>query len=214
MLKIQKGSALAYVLIGVALLAMLAYTISGEGGGQQHKQMSNAQTKLLASDLIKHSTSATMVVKQMEAFGINYDEIRFDLPGTANYALNTSEQIYHPSGGGLGVFNATDKYFNDVADRGWQWQNLNNVEWSVSTANDLMFTFLDVDDVLCEEINKQLHGSTAVPITTVSFKNTFRYNFLPNDDLVIAKCADCEGIKSMCIKNSASNAFYNIIGSR
>ena len=98
-----KGNALLYVLIGIALLASLTYAISKDGGGQQQNQLTAAQVKLLATDLIKHATEAEMAVQQMTQWGIEYDEILFDLPGTAGYSTNVSRQLYHPSGGGVSL---------------------------------------------------------------------------------------------------------------
>lgn len=212
----ENGNVLVYILIAVALLAALTYAVSDNTRGSQQNQLSTARIKLLASELISHANSASIVVQQMESFGINYDEMRFDLPGTAGYSTNITEQIYHPSGGGLQVFQEGEKYFGTGSTRGWRWQGNVNVEWTSTSGTDLILTFLDVnanDGELCSEINNQLHGSTTIPAATVNYLITFQETATDND-FIVAECAACENIQSMCIFNGTNHAFYHIVGAR
>lgn len=213
MMKNCKGNALIYILIAVALLAALTYTLSRSGGGQQANQLDSSRIKLLASDLINHATSSEMTVAQMQQWGANLDDIRSDLPGTVPYASNTNMQLHHPAGGGLTVFENDVDYFDANGTTGWALQGNVNVDWSPSTATDLIYTFINVRDDVCAQINARFLDSEAIPVSTVDFANTFIEN-ATDDPFIAAECSDCVGIKSMCISDGTTNAFYNIIGSR
>lgn len=205
----QNGNALVYILIAVALLASLTYAISRDSGGQQQNQLTSARIKLLAADLIKHATAAEQAVYMMTQWGKNYDELRFDIPPTTN----TDEQIYHPSGGGLQPFTTNENHFDTNGTTGWQFQGNVNIGWSSTTATDLIFTFINVNDGVCEQINNQLHGTTTVPVSTIDFEDVFTES-ATDDPFIVGECADCENVKSMCISDGTTNAFYTIIGAR
>lgn len=216
-IRARNGNALVYVLIAVALMVALAYAISRDMGGQQASRSRSDQLQLLASGILSHSASAEQVVFQMAQFGRNYDELLFDTPTDADYTTDTPKQVYHPSGGGLTVFQANNSsYFDPVSihgERGWHWQNQNNVEWTPSAQTDLIYSFLDINPEVCAIINEKLTGDPAIPATTVNFGQTLTM-LGSNDDFQITLCPECEDKKALCIKNATTYAFYNIIGSR
>lgn len=209
----QKGSVLLYILIAVALMAAVTYAVTRDTGGQDVTKLSESQHKLYAGELIAHSTAANMAVKQITQWGVNYDELLFDGPTDAGYATNTGRQVYNPSGAGLAVFRAQDDYFDENGTTGWAWQGNVNVEWSSTTATDLIYSFINVATPICEQINLRLTGSTTIPTATVSFVDTFTETG-NNDPFIASECADCEGVMSLCITDGTTNAYYNIIGSR
>jgi len=203
-------------MIGIALLAALIYTINRDGGGQKAGRLDGARVDLLASDLMQHAISAEMAVKQMTAFGVDYDQLLDDKPADVGYSTTPNLQIYHPSGGGVDVFATQDSNLFDANSgqtRGWQWQNTKNVEWTPTTAIDLVYSFIDLNPDICAELNKRLLGNTTIPTSTVDFDDTF-INNTTNTDFVVAECADCEDMKAMCISDGSTYAFYNIIGAR
>lgn len=205
----ENGNVLVYILIAVALLAALTFAISGDERGQQTNQIDSARAKLLASDIIKHTVSAEQAVYMMTQFGKNFDDIRFDVPPLTNI----SDQIYHPSGGGLQIFQTNENHFDGNGTTGWQWQGNINVEWSGAVGTDLIYTFINVNDQVCEQINDQLIGNTTIPASTVNFTNTFTES-ATDDPFIISECAACEGVKSLCITDGTTNAFYTTIGMR
>lgn len=209
----QNGNVLLYILMAVALLAALTYTISQESGGQQQNQLTEARIKLMASNLIKHVTTTEIAMQSLTQWGVDLDQIRFDLPGAAGFTSNTTEQIYHPAGGGLQPFQASSGYFDTNGTTGWAFQGNVNVEWTPTSATDLIMSFINVETTICEQINQQLRGTTAIPASTVNFSNTFTET-APDNNFTVATCAGCENIKSLCITNGTTNAFYTIVGSR
>lgn len=208
-----KGNVLVYILIAVALMAALTFSISGENRGQQANRMDESRTQLTATDMISHVASVEMALYQMTQFGVNFDEVRFDLPGTTDYASNTAQQIYHPVGGGMLPFETQDEFFDGNGTTGWQFQGNVNIEWSPTTATDLLYSFINIDAGLCSALNQQLLSDATIPTTTMTFANTLAEGG-SDDDLIISECASCENVKSMCITDGTTNAYYTIIGAR
>lgn len=209
----KNGNALIYILIAIALIAALAYAISRDGGGQSTRQMDESRFNLHASDLIARATSARIAVEQMNQWGISYDQMLFDLPGTAGYTTNTSQQIYHPQGGGLTPFNTKEGLFDSTGTTGWAFQGNINVDWTNTTGSDLIYSFINVAPEICAQINNDLVGSTTIPVTTVNFTNTFTENG-SDADFAASECAECENKPALCISDGTTYAFYNIIGAR
>jgi len=209
-----KGNVLVYILLAVALLAALVYAISGDNRGQQQNQLTTAQTKLLASNLIKHAVAAEQTVYTMTQFGADFDDLRFDNPPSTNL----TQQIYSPTGGGLEVFSTSDGYFDANGTIGWRFQGNVNVGWSPTSpptlnTTDLIYTFINVNDAVCAQINNQLLGTTTIPTSTVDFVNTFTES-ATDSPFINTECTACEGVKSMCISDGTTNAFYTTIGMR
>lgn len=214
MIRSQKGNVLVYILMAVALMAALAYAISRDGRGNQATRMDGERAKLLSTSLLSHMREAERVVFQMQQWGMDIDDLKFDLPGTAGYSTDVTNQVYHPSGGGLQVFDISGDFWSSAPIRGWSWQSAVNVDWSPTSADDLIFTFLDVNnDLICEEINERVRGSRTIIAGTMNYISTFQET-ATNIDFAVSECAGCEDVKSMCINNGTNNAFYTIIGSR
>lgn len=217
----QNGNALLYVLIAITLLAVLTYTIMGEQRGQQQNQLSESRIKLLASDLISHANAAEIAIKQMEMFGVEADQILFDLPGTAGYSTNVTRQLYHPSGGGLSpmqnIKNYTSNYSGSLL--GWQTRNDINVDWTPSSETDFVFSFWQVREDVCTQINIQLHNidnPISVDVSFSGFQSSFMTGHTPTSNFIETECPNCVGKKSACIIRDSDQfaLFYNIIGAR
>jgi hypothetical protein len=221
----QNGNALLYILIAVMLLAILTYTIMGEQRGQQQNQLSDSRIKLLASDLISHANSAEMAFKQMEMFGVEADQVLFDLPGTVGYSANVTRQLYHPSGGGLSLMQNLDSHIIEpywfTGPDGWnKWtlKNTTNVDWTPSALNDATYSIGGISEELCSKINNQLVGSSDIPtLDPFDWKRHFLGGHTSDANFTAAECANCVGKKAYCVQSPTAlnfHLFYNIIGSR
>lgn len=208
-----KGNVLVYILLAIALLATLTYSITTGERGQQQNQLTTAQTKLLAGNLIKQAVAAEQALYTMTQFGANYDGIKFDVPGAVGYSTDVTNQIYHPSGGGLEVFNVNEQYFDGIGTNGWTFQGNVNVGWSSTSATDLIYSFINVSEDICENLNLRLLGVTTIPTTTVNFANTLAEGG-SDDDFTSVQCPECAGVHSQCISDGTTHAFYTTIGSR
>ena len=216
----QRGNVLLYILIAVGLMAAITFAVSRDGGGQQASRMDDMRADLLASELIQHVASAEQVIYHMTQWGADYSDLKFDLPGSADFNTDVANQVYHPQGGGLQVFNIEGDHFPKIVhptSYGWVWKNTTNVEWTPTTQRDLIFTALNIDNKICEHINLKLHGSKSIPSVDMGF--VFSDHFNSNDpsigNFLNSECAECVGKKSMCLaRGGGYHAFYTIIGSR
>ena len=209
----QQGSMLVYILIAVALMAAVMYAVSSDNSGQQSERMSDTRADLMASQMVEHVASAQQVVHHMTQWNTDYADMTFDLPGSADYDTAPTKQIYHPRGGGLQPMQLNSDMFEGGGTRGWKWQNKTNVEWSPTTATDLIYSFIDLPAAVCAKINEKLHGNATIPSATFNF-NDVLVDDSTNADFETADCAACEKVSALCVKTGTSHAFYTIIGSR
>ncbi len=208
--------------MAVALLAALTYMISRDGGGQQTNQLSEAEANLRASEIISLAASVRMAVDQMNQWGVKYEDIRFDEPSDSGYTTNTSRQIMHPAGGGITLPVENERYFklSDTGEQayGWTWKNTTNVEWSKSSANDVIFSAGNLRPDVCTAINKQLTGSNTLPIlhNNFQFREHFSHRSSSNIDFMISECSECDKRDALCMYRPERDwhQFYSLAGSR
>lgn len=220
MIRRQNGNVLIYILIAVALMAALAYAISSDSRGNQASRMDGERVKLMSTELLSHMRDAERVVFQMQQWGAGVADIKADLPGTAAYATDTTNQLYHPSGGGLQVMgNQNDKITGAFGSgNNWRIKKTTNVEWTLSGSDDLIYTFWYLEPAICAELNKRITGSATIPVVANSF--AFSYHFIEgsssDEDFLSSECPDCVGKKSLCIRRDSDDVhiFYNILSAQ
>lgn len=218
-MKYQRGNALIYILIGVALFAALSYTFS-RNASTGSTNLTNEQVTLYANQLINQAQQMEQVVQQMLMTGSTIDDIDFTKPGEAGYGTNAQHQVYHPSGGGMNYsipptgHPIWDPDLSATYNRGWLSETSTNVVWTKTTENDIIYTFLDLDRPICEKINEIISGNTNVPTLGLGVEAYFN-EASSSSDLNETNCPGCEGNYRMCVENGAQStqAFYNIIAS-
>ena len=211
-MKNQNGNVLLYVLIAVALLAALTYTISRDNRGGQAERMEGERAELLTTDLMSHVNSIEQSVFQMMQWGKTIDDLKFDKPADAGYTSNTTDQVYHPAGGGVQPFTKTnDGLFDGVGTTGFVFQSETNVEWSPTAAKDLILSFVNVNPAICALINEKITGSSTIPTGSMTAANVFVEGAGTDANFVISECAACENNKSLCINDGSTNIYYTIL---
>lgn len=213
------GNVLIYVLIAVVLFAALSFALTKQmGSGGATGTLDTNKARLRAEELINYATSARSTIEQMRTMtNVLPQEFNFVRQGGAGYGTAPhTAKVYHPAGGGLNIFNATDELFKSgSAKRGWVVQQGTNVAWSASSASDIIFTFLDVNPAICQAINERLLKDDTVPATTVNSSETFINGGGDDADFDASDCATCNQRLSFCIEDSDGNdAFYNVILAR
>lgn len=94
----------------------------------------------------------------------------------------------------------------------------NNIGWSPTSAQDIVFTSAKISNAVCKELNKKLANTTTIPV--VSSPETYlvaaAYTSASNSDFTASQCAACENQNAMCIGETASGPyyFYNIVMAR
>ena len=205
-----------YVLIGVVLFAALSFVLmrqSETGGGES--RLSDDKAKLVADQLIAYATTTKAAVEQMRVMqNVLPTEFDFTKPDEAGFGTAPyTAKVFHPAGGGINLFNATDDMFaSGSAKRGWVAQTGTNVEWSTSTASDIILSFVDVATPVCKAINQRLYKESSVPASTVSTPVVSIHGGGDDGDFALSDCPSCNQRVSYCIKDTDGvNVFYNLI---
>ncbi|MAS88116.1 MAG: hypothetical protein CMH30_09115 [Micavibrio sp.] len=215
----QRGNALLYVLLGIALFAALSYTLS-RNTGTAGSNLSDEKATLMANRLISHAGQVSQAIQQMLMTGSTIEDIDFTKPGEAGYGTNAQHQVFHPAGGGISVFDESDPNWFDPdspsGTRGWQGRVSSNVGWTPSASDDSIYTFLDISGAICAKINLILNGTEQVinsgAASSPQYSNVFES--AGSVDLTNTNCPNCEGLMSACIFNDFTYAFYNVVASQ
>lgn len=221
----QAGNALIYVLIAIALFAALSFTLSRGTDTGETGSLDEERAGLLATQLISYSAQAKQSLDQMVFMGADINNIDFTLPTDAAFDTPPNgNKIYHPEGGGLipGKLPAnaiTDAIGDPPA--GWYLGRFNNVEWTATTAPEIILVAYQIPQAVCEQINKKVTGNTTIPVLNDSIKETMiddaLYSVGANVDLSTADpgdiCTACHERVSLCVQNDTQNAygFYTIL---
>ena len=82
----QSGNVLFYILIAVALLAALSYTVAQSTRGNV-SQLSAERARLYATEIIENGNVISSAVSQLRLRGVGLDELCFDHPswGASDY---------------------------------------------------------------------------------------------------------------------------------
>jgi len=211
------GNAMVYILIAIALFGALTLTLSRQNDGADGQGISDEMAALYTNELIQYVASAQNVVDQMIFSGTDIGELNFVNPTSAGFNTGSNvHKVFHPQGGGL---NYQEKFNSDIGvGTTYQWfvQNNLNIEWTETTANDVMIMAYNIKQNICEEINKKINGSATIPATTVDLEDIFDPDNATETAFDTTNCSDCEDYPSLCISNDAADTygFYSILATQ
>jgi len=220
----ERGNALIYVLIAIALFAALSFTLSrqsGDSGGQSH--LSEEKAELYASQLISYAAQAKNAVEQLLFEGSTVDELDFVLPSDAAFETGSDiRKVFHPGGAGLSPGTIPEQLVSQVDTNppaGWYMGMFNNVEWTESSAQDVILTAHQISRTACEQINEKVTGNTTIPATNVTLNLILiddSKHTGTNQPFNIANCGACEDMPALCISNAGGTkfSFYSILVDR
>ena len=217
----ERGNVFVYVLIAVVLFAALTFILTRQEDEKEINVLTPEKAKIIATQMITTATQVKSALDQMVFAGTDPSDFDFALPGAFGAAPHT-DKVFHPDGGGIllpplpkeAVGRATADPVN-----GWYLGSFNNVEWTPSTADDVILNARSIDKTLCEELNKMISGSDDIPVLSGELRVFLIDDSLgsfTNQDLTIVSCPDCEPHLSLCVQNNAQNAysFYNVVVAR
>lgn len=221
----QRGNAMIYILIAIALFGGLTLVLSRQNEQADSQNIDDELIEFQVSQILNYAAAAQGVVDQMRMSGSAFDSLDFVLPDAASYDLGSHiHKIYHPEGGGLGLKAASTDIFTGTdndPDPGWYMGVFNTVEWTPSTATDIILTAHQIDQALCARINKNLTGSETIPAIAGT---GVLADYLIDDTLHTgtnaafdtAVCAACDGYPALCVSNTAGDmwSYYSIIEGR
>ncbi|MGB0719383.1 MAG: hypothetical protein ACPGRX_02860 [Bdellovibrionales bacterium] len=224
----QSGNALIYVLIAIVLFAALSFTLARQTDTNEAGYLSDEKAELYATQIISYAAQAKSAIDQMLFTGTDIDDLDFTDPSDAGFnsgtQLDRTYRVFHPEGGGLTKGRLpSEAVTNAITDppAGWYVGRFNTVEWTESTAQDVILVAYQIKQAVCEKINEKITGSTAIPLMTDSIKETMiddSFYTGTNIDLTTDPsgspiCSPCHEVASLCVHNQAQNAyaFYTIL---
>ncbi len=223
----ERGNALIYVLVAIALFAALSMTLGRQTDTSEAGSLSEEQAELFSTQLISYAVQAKSVADQMIFTGPTsaIDDMDFTLPTAAGF--NTApniNKIYHPEGGGLNPAKLPPKAIDETTtdpSAGWYIGRIDNVEWTDTASDDVLLVAYQIDKAVCEKINEKVTGSTAIPATVggITLRDLLVDDALhagTNQEFNTADCAGCNDYFSLCISNTGGTrwAFYSIIAAQ
>lgn len=221
--KAQRGNALVYVLIAIALFAALSFTLSRQSDTDEAGDLDDERAKFYSTQLISYATQAKSVIDQMTLTGTAIDDLDFILPSDSNFNDPPHiDKVYHPEGGGLNLVNlnagATTQTIEEPVP-GWYLGRFNNIDWTASSNNEVILVAYQITRQVCQQINKAVTGTIAIPVMSDSIKETMiedRFYTGSNTELTTDStgiCPDCENVTSLCVQSSSQDAygFYSVL---
>jgi hypothetical protein len=190
-MKSQRGNALWFILIAVALLGILTAVMS-RGGGSSGDTGRYEQETILASDILRYAASIENTVQTLMVRGCSENEISFEnslLPTYTNPDAPTDESchVFEPEGGGLSFIDWSEKMSSSVSGPsrfGFAGRSeIFNVGTDCAAASPrcaelyIFFRMYHAADI-CAALNRNTIGSNTVPTAggvfgTPAFTGTF-----------------------------------------
>ena len=187
-MKCERGNVLWFILIGVALIAMLTMVLSRTGSNVD-QSADVEQLRITSGQILRYAKSIEAGIQQLKLRGISENDISFQNSTTATDYTNancagTDCRLFDSGGAGLSYREFTSA--NGGVD--WIFTGANNVGTTAgpvgSTAarsgNDLIMLLPDTSTELCIQINRQLGVGTpgtlpteTTGIDTTEFTGTF-----------------------------------------
>ena len=221
----ERGNALIYVLIAIALFAALSFTLGRQTDTSEASALSDEKAELYATQLISYAEQTRSSVDQMMfTASTSIDQLDFTAP--TDVAFDTApviHKIYHPQGGGLIPGKLPTEVIAQVTaspEPGWYLGRFNNVEWTnqaVFPRDDVILIAYQINEKVCGLINKKINGSIVVPTMTSSIRDTLIDDTLhggTNLELTTDGgdiCPDCENMGSLCVQEGGIFGFYTLI---
>lgn len=217
--KKQGGNAIIYVLLCLGLLAALTMYMADQNDQAGSESTADEETEIMATRVVGFAGVAKNVIDQMIMSGTDVASLDFIRPNTASYeAAPHINKVFHPGGGNLILDNAATPIFSGALitpARGWYFNAQTNIEWTPTTANDVMIVAYGIPSSVCQSLNKKIKNDVTVPVITGTFEDVL----LTADDggggdsLDTTACAACVGYPSLCVSDSGATtfAYYSVI---
>lgn len=216
-----RGNAMIYVLVVIALFAALAFVVSRGGDTSEASALDREKVNVYASQIIQVSNQMKQGIDQMVWSGSTLNALDFCLPGEI-CASSAQNRAFQPDGGGMIMPKIPPEAINAVDSDpapGWYMGRFNNVAWTQTGANDILFVAHQIRQDVCAKINELLVNDATIPPLTVDNKmaliDTARHSGGANVALDTAQCpAGCDGHLSLCVVNADGTiwTYYNVIG--
>lgn len=216
----QKGNVFVYILIAVGLLGALMFALSKSASqSDAGAELSDGENKIIAGEIIAYAASASNALSQMQQTGATINMVDFMLPSDTHFNdAPTVYKLFHPDGGGLNYKAIPAKAIvasSSGLAPGYYVGRFNNIEWTPTTAQDVVFAAYKLKKGVCEELNRKVAATTTIPtVSAATLPNLFVFDDLhsgTNADFNKVNCAACEEVSALCVTDGTDYVFYSIL---
>jgi hypothetical protein len=158
------GNALFLVLIGVVLMAALAYAVTQGGRGKVEGMATQEQARLTASEVIQYGNGLRPIIDRMMLLGgVTDTTVNFAASGAnASYGTagtNPTKEVFNLSGGGVPYTKPpTAACLSTCA---YEFSGQYTVSGLGSASPELAMLVIDIPKAVCDKINTVLNFSWA-----------------------------------------------------
>ncbi len=217
----ESGNAFVYILIAVVLFAALSFVLIRQEDSKETGVLTPDTARIIATQMISTAAEVKGGLDQMVFAGTHPSEFGFEKPSAFGAAPHY-DKVFHPDGGGISLpsfpVNALPSVALASPVSGWYLGRFNNVGWTDSTNHDVILTAYGINQMVCQEINNLIIGTTAIPQLTVTPKSALvdvAEHSGSNNDITIVTCPDanCKEQMSLCVQDAGGTvfAFFNIV---
>lgn len=224
-LSYESGNVIFIILIAIALLAALTFTVSkGNQGG--HQTVIKDQAKLFASEISEYSQNIANAVAQLRLRGCSENQISFEnntVAGYENVPTNTSCQVFHADGGSVNWQDIQAAVQDSSNSSEWMFTGDTRIKDIGTTktnalSSELMVILMGLTDSVCEQLNVILNvQATSIPADDEFGATKFTGSYDYNAALLIGDGAvNLSGKKSGCAydASNSANVFYRVLIAR
>lgn len=226
----ERGNALIYILIAVALFAALSFMLGRQTDTSEVSSLDSEKARIVANQIVSYASQAKQSMDNMMFVNGGRPEIDFTTPDEDDFNDQpTGTKIYHPDGGGLNR-GTIPKQAQGIGDTnpptGWYMGAFNNFDWSPTNEDDVLLTAHNIDQNVCGALNELIIGSADIPVLSKSSKlflidsETEGFGQGLNENMKTeepgADCLECADKAMMCVRSGGAGvySFYAVLEAR
>ena len=203
-----------YILIAVVLFGALTMMVARQGDNSETGAMNSERAEIAAAQIIQTSMQLKQGIDQMLYSGSERDpntpddDLVFTTPDDEP-AFSTppnTHKVFHPAGGGLILQPIPPQAIDQVSANPparWYIGRFINVEWTNTTAQEVILTAHQINETVCRAINQKLLGDPTPLAATVHPRSILvdasLYSGTNPTDWTTTNCPACEDKIAGCL---------------
>jgi len=163
----EKGNALFLILIAVTLFAALSYAVTQSGRGGSHVA-SNESNLITSSQITQYPAGIRTGITRMLIRGASVSNLDFSSPQDAEYDSDPTNEVFHPSGGGVVWQNVIPDTVTDIDNAEWVFTDDTTITYMATSEPDVVAMLTYVKEGVCAKINESVTGDSSIPDANLS----------------------------------------------
>ncbi|MCB1563527.1 MAG: hypothetical protein KDJ75_08145 [Alphaproteobacteria bacterium] len=211
----ERGNVFLFVMLGIALFAALAFTVSRGTRSESTTAMSERQAELLATDILDYAQRLERGVNRLRRRNVSENDISFDNSVVSGYdhtpARPDTDKLFNAAGGQV-TWTSPPEKANDGSE--WVFTGRSCIpELGTGAAGcgsdgldgteELLAVLPNLKQAVCERINTKL-GVGAIPASVASY-SAVKYQGTFQDG---TELSNVTGLSAACFSNGGAYHFY------